>query len=171
MHITPNSAVQFRTGRSHIKANETCPICFDLSMWLVDTESRGDKQEIAFSVSVDNFLYQLPIKIDLTDQAKRNARKSINRTVYLLCIVIVSVPIMHIFVSFLLYVWFVYETNWKAKRVERAVKHFSVNKLRNNGSQQQSDSQEVRTHWAFTDDKELIPASQASIELMEQLMH
>ena len=169
-HITNNNFLSCSMNTTTFKQNQTVELCFDLSLWLY--ESDDDISNLEFSLSALNFLYVLPIKINLSKEAKINIIKSLDQTINIFSLVSIFPLFFNILLTLFCYLWFNSELKWKKERIERAIKHFSVNQLKTAGIQQNEDNYNIYTQWIYNDNEKFLgPASKDACELMEHMIN
>ena len=169
LQITPNTFIRFRANNTNLQPYQTCSICFDFSVWLYDKEQANT--EIQFSVLVQRLFYNLPIHINISDVALQHIFASVDQTMSLISIIGVTAPIVSILIALVCFFWFRRELKWRTRRVERAVKHYSVNNYQNIEVQKDEEYGSAQTQWVYRRRRNTMRATDHTIDLMEQLIH
>ena len=168
LQITPNTFLKFRANNTNLQPYQTCSICFDFSLWLYENEPQN--QEIQFSVLAQRLFYNLPIYINISDVALKHIYHSVDQTMNIISIIGLAAPIISIGIAIVCYFWFRKELKWRMKRVDRAVKHYSVNNYQNIEVQKDEDFGVCRTQWVYRRRRSTMKATDHTIDIMEQLI-
>ena len=168
LQITPNNFIKFYANQTNLLKKETISLCFDMYLWLYQNET--DYSDLQFSVSAQNFVYTIPIHVNLSEATIRHIYSSLDRTQDIISFLSLLAPCTSLLFVLIGYLWF-YKDLWKkTKRVERAVKHYSVNNYKTFGIQKSDENAALSTQWVHQNDPPLLPASKLSIERMEQFI-
>ena len=169
MQITQNKFLKFNANQTVLEQHQTMSICFEMSLWLFENET--DTSDFKFTVNAQNFVYTLPIRVNLSDLTIRHVYSSVDGTLDLISFLSVSAIIGSFAITVFCFAWFKKEEFWKRKRVSRAAKHFSVNSKKTAEVQKSDENSALSTQWVDSDKKVLEPASKFSLEMMEQMIH
>lgn len=124
LYITPNTFVSFRANKTNLQPYQTCSICFDFSLWLFDSDSQNGN--ISFTVLAQHYLYTLPIYVKISQKAVDQVNAAVRKTMEVISVIGMLSPFVSFIVGLIILIWFRSELNWRLKRVDRAVKHYSV---------------------------------------------
>lgn len=168
LYITPNTFLKFRANNTNLQPYQTCSICFDFLLWNWDT--KNTMKNLSFTVLAQHYLYSLPIYAQVSENAIVRIDEAMKKTMKLVSIIGFLSPVISLLISFVIYIWFKMELSWRKKRVDRAVKHFSVKNLKEAEIQKNEDPIDPNVVWHRKRGYNPHPANETTLDLIEKML-